>query len=93
MRPADEPGPLIVRIHPATEPVQGTVERPGGRRVDFVGYMQLIAQIERDRETAGGCASVMEGDRRATSDRPGQGGPGRLGSAARRGSRAGDSNP
>lgn len=52
MGPKDDDRPIVVRLDPASEPLEGTVQRPGEQAVAFVGYLQLVAQIERGRETA-----------------------------------------
>lgn len=63
MRRSNRLRPIVVRIDPATEPLEGTVQPPGARAVEFVGYMQLVAQIERNRETARGYERAQEHER------------------------------
>jgi hypothetical protein len=38
---------IVVTVDPDSEPVSGTVQGPDETRVQFVGYIQLIAQLER----------------------------------------------
>jgi hypothetical protein len=40
---------IVVRIDPLSDPLAGEVEHEGEPAVPFVGYMQLIAELERER--------------------------------------------
>jgi hypothetical protein len=54
---------VVVRIHPGSDPVCGTIQGPGEPAVRFVGYVQLVAQLERLRD-----AEVEKQDRVAPAD-------------------------
>jgi hypothetical protein len=41
--------PIVVTVDPGSEPVSGTVQGPDETPVQFVGYMQLVAQLKRHR--------------------------------------------
>jgi hypothetical protein len=44
--------PLIVEVDPSGEPITGTVSDDESPPTRFVGYAQLVAEIERRREPA-----------------------------------------
>ncbi len=44
---------IVVKIDPVSDPIEGTVEHKGEPAVSFVGYMQLIAELERERRACG----------------------------------------
>jgi hypothetical protein len=57
---------ILVTIDPGSEPVSGTVQGPDETPVQFVGYIQLIAQVERHHhaENAAQKGSVGEAQER-----------------------------
>jgi len=41
---------LVLTIEPTSDPIAGTVRDPAGSAIPFVGYVELIAQLERYRQ-------------------------------------------
>jgi hypothetical protein len=48
---------LVLTIEPASTPITGTVQDPTGPPIPFVGYVQLIAELERYRQTETGAGA------------------------------------
>ena len=47
---SDSERTVVVTIEPGSDPIAGTVRDPAGPAVPFVGYVELIAQLERYRQ-------------------------------------------
>ena len=41
---------FVLTIEPTSDPIAGTVRGPAGSAIPFVGYVQLIAELERYRQ-------------------------------------------
>ena len=44
---SDSERTVVVTIEPGSDPIVGTVRDPAGPAIPFVGYVELIAQLER----------------------------------------------
>lgn len=47
---SDSERTVVVTIEPGSDPIAGEVRDPGGSAIPFVGYVELIAQLERYRQ-------------------------------------------
>ena len=47
---SDSERTVVVTIEPGSDPIAGTVHDPAGPAIPFVGYVELIAQLERYRQ-------------------------------------------
>jgi hypothetical protein len=41
---------VVVTINPGSQPISGTVHGPDETPVEFVGYIQLVAHLERHHD-------------------------------------------
>lgn len=59
---SDSERTVVVTIEPGSDPIAGTVRNAAGPAIPFVGYVELVAQLERYRQ----------GDAAAPEDPPGR---------------------